>query len=238
MNPSFPTIAELHLPTVAFFGRAFDEYSRFFSIDPSALNGCRILDVAAGPSSFAVEALARGAEAVAADPLYGCRPEALAAHVELDYRRMLDQMRRNESLLRYAYFPSLAAAEESRRAAAGRFLADYETGFAQGRYVGARLPRLPFADGSFDLVLCAHFLFTYARLLDYAFHFAACVELMRVSRGEARVHPVCGLDGRIYPDLPRLQSDLRGAGISARVEPVDYEFFAGTDRMLVLRAGG
>jgi len=234
MNTLLPTSAGLQLPSVAFFGRTFDEYARFFSLDPSALAGSRILDVAAGPSSFTAEAAARGAEAVAADPLYGCPAASLAAYVELDYARMLEQMRRNEGLLRYRYFPSLAAAEASRRAAARRFLDDYEAGFAQGRYVGARLPQLPFADGAFDLVLCAHLLFTYARRFDHAFHLAACLDLMRVGRGEARLHPLCGLDGRPYPELPRLQADLRAAGIEARAVPVDYEFFAGTDRMLVL----
>ncbi|HVW20463.1 MAG TPA: methyltransferase [Opitutaceae bacterium] len=235
MNTLLSSPPELQLPSVAFFGRTLDEYARFFSLDRSRLAGRRVLDVAAGPSSFTAEASALGAEAVAADPLYGCPAASLAAYVELDYRRMLEQMRRHPGLLRFGYFPSIEAAEASRRAAAARFLADYEAGFAQGRYVGARLPRLPFADGAFDLVLCAHLLFTYARLFDYAFHLAACLELMRVGRGEARLHPLSGLDGRTYPELPRLQEDLRAAGIEAQAVAVDYEFFAGTGRMLVLR---
>ena len=167
-----------------------------------------MLDVAAGPSSFTAEAHARGVRAVAVDPLYGYSADALAAHVRIDYARMIAEMRHKEDRFVYGYFPSLAAAEACRRAAADRFLADYESGFVQDRYVGGSLPRLPLADRSFDLVLSAHLLFTYARHLDYAFHLAACRELVRVSSAEVRLHPVCGLDGKPYPELARLQADL------------------------------
>jgi SAM-dependent methyltransferase len=235
MSLAAPT--ELQLPSVAFFGRTFDEYFHCFGLDGPSLNGRRVLDVAAGPSSFTAEAHARGLPAVAVDPLYGLSADALAAHVQIDYARMTREMRRREEQFRFSYFPSLAAAEASRRAAARRFLDDYEAGFVQNRYVGARLPRLPFADRSFDLVLCAHLLFTYARHFDYAFHLAACRELVRVSAGEVRLHPICGLDSRPYPELPRLQADLGGEGIAARIVPVDYEFFAGSGSTLILDRG-
>jgi hypothetical protein len=233
MSPLAPS-AEFQLSSVAFFGRTFEEYFQFFGLDGPSLNGRSVLDVAAGPSSFTVEACARGLHAVAVDPLYGFSTDTLTAHVQIDYARMVAEMRRREEQFRYKYFPSLAVAEASRRSAAARFLADYETGFARSRYVGARLPRLPFADGAFDLVLCAHLLFVYARHFDYGFHFAACRELVRVSAGEVRLHPLCGLDSQPYPELPRLQAALRRDGIAARVVPVDYEFFAGSSSTLIL----
>jgi hypothetical protein len=225
---------ELKLPSVAFFGRTFEEYLSFFSLDLQALSGRRILDVAAGPASFAAEARDHEIDAVAVDPMYGLPLDTLSAHVLIDYRRMIAEMRGNESLLRYRYFPSFEAAEQSRRSAAARFLADYETGFLQGRYVGASLPRLPFGDATFNAVLCAHLLFLYSGTLDYAWHLEACRELVRVSIGEVRIHPVCGLGGRPYADLPRLQRDLAAEGVTWEVQPVDYEFFAGSNSMLIL----
>ncbi len=231
---SFSDPSSLQLPSVAFFGRTFDEYSHCLGFDGSALRGRRVLDVAAGPSSFTAEARASGANPVAIDPLYGYTHEALATYVQLDYDRMFREMRRLESLLTYQYFPSFEAAEASRRSAAAKFLADYEDGFVQGRYVGGALPRLPFADGEFDLTLCAHFLFLYAARFDYVWHLAACRELVRVTAGEVRIHPVCGLGGQPYPELPRLQADLRAVGITTRVISVDYKFFAGADTTLIL----
>ena len=83
-------------------------------------------------------------------------------------------------------------------------------------------------------MLCAHLLFTYAKRFDFEWHLAACRELARVSAGEVRIHPVCGADGRRYPELDRLQAELQAGGIASRLVRVNYEFFIGASSMLVL----
>ncbi len=231
-SPSF------ELSSVAFFGRSLAEYARFFPLDLPALRGRAVLDVAAGPSAFTAEANRLGVRATAVDPLYGCSAETLSAHVRLDYARTLTKMRAKPGIFRLKSFVSLDEAEADRRAAAATFMADYEAGFLDNRYVGGSLPRLPFADASFDLVLCAHLLFIYERLFDYEFHLAACRELVRVSKGAVRIHPVCGPDGHPYRELVRLRSDLAEQGIETRVDRVDYEFFHGSDSTLVLTQRG
>jgi len=225
----------MELPTVSFFGRSFEEYTRFFALDPAALRRTAVLDVAAGPSSFAAEAVRRGIDAVAVDPLYDRPAGQLAAQVRADYHRMFAQMRAKRRLFRLKTFKSLDAAEADRRLAARRFLADYDNNARHGRYVRAALPMLPFLDQGFSLVLCAHLLFIYAARFDYAWHLAACRELVRVSTGEVRIHPVCGAGGRPYAELERLLADLAADGVRGEVVPVDYEFFAGSNSMLVLR---
>ena len=145
----------LELPSISFFGRTLAEYAQFFALDLAALRRRDVLDVAAGPSSFAAEANTRGIDAVAVDPLYTSAPAELAARVEADYAHMFAQMRARPQLLRFRHFPSLAAAEADRRLAAQRFFADFEAQRFYGRYVGASLPHLPFFDGTFDLVLCS-----------------------------------------------------------------------------------
>ena len=238
-RPLFSSDAEppLELPVVAFFGRTLAEYAQFFALDVPALRRRDVLDVAAGPSSFVAEACARGIDAVAVDPRYGDPVEELAAQVHNDYARMVAQMRARPALFRLKSFPSLDAAEEDRRAAAQRFLADYAAHALHGRYVGGALPRLPFFDDAFDLVLCAHLLFLYAKRFDFEWHVAACRELARVSAGEVRIHPVCGADGRPYPKLAALRRELRAGGIESEIVRVDYEFFVGSGSMLVLRKG-
>lgn len=232
--PLLVAASEMELPSVSFFGCTLAEYSRFFALDPAKLRGKAVLDVAAGPASFTAEVCKLGIDAVAVDPLYGCPVTTLATHVQLDYAQMFAQMRTKPHLLRFRSFPSIDAAELDRRAAARRFLGDYEAHFVHGRYVGARLPRLPFLDGAFDLVLCAHLLFVYARRFDLAWHVAACRELVRVSAGEVRIHPVCGADGRRYPELAALRAELAENGIASEVVSVNHEFFVGSSSMLVL----
>lgn len=230
-----PSTQPLELPAVSFFGRTLAEYAQFFALDLAALRKRDVLDVAGGPSSFAAEANARGIDAVAVDPLYTSTPEELTARVSADYAHMFAQMRARPRLFRLKSFPSIAAAEADRRLSAQRFLADFEAQRFYGRYVGASLPHLPFFDGTFDLVLCAHLLFTYASRFDFDWHLAACKELVRVSAGEVRLHPVVGTDGRTYPGLPRLRRELKAAGIASELVRVNYEFFVGTDSMLVLK---
>lgn len=250
LAPSRPVAVStaIDLPSVSFFGRSLAEYTRFFAFDPAAWRDRDVLDVAAGPASFTAEACARRINAVAVDPLYGCPPGTLAAHVQIDYARMFAQIRAKPRLFRLGapaagragprarpFFASFAAAEADRSGAAQRFLADYEAHFVHNRYVGGSLPRLPFLDGTFDLVLCAHLLFTYAAYFDFDWHLAACKELVRVSAGEVRLHPVVSTDGRTYAGLPRLRRELKTAGIACELVRVDYEFFVGANSMLVLR---
>jgi SAM-dependent methyltransferase len=229
------------LPKTHFFGRTLAEYRRLFALrDTHELRpGARVLDVAAGPASFTAEATALGVRATAVDPQYGARPDTLALLARADHARVATQMRAKPELFRPSPegFPNLENAIAERAAAAGRFLADYEDGFVVGRYVGAALPRLPFADASFDLVLCGHLLFLHAGLLDYSFHLAACRELLRVTRpgGEARLHPLCGGDGRPYAALARLLDELAKDGVTATRLPVRGAFFQAADATLVLR---
>ena len=229
------TSSQIELRSVAFFGRTLAEYAQFFALDVPALKGRSVLDVAAGPSSFTAEACKRGIDAVAVDPLYGCRADALAQHVQIDYRAMFSQMRAKPELFRFRSFASIDEAEESRRTAAQRFLADYAAQFVHNRYIGAALPLLPFLDRAFDVVLCAHFLFLYAKQFDFAFHVEACRELVRVSRDEVRIHPIVGMNGKRYPQLKDLRATLAADGIASEIVRVDYAFFAGADEMLVLR---
>jgi hypothetical protein len=225
----------LELPAVSFFGRTLEEYCRFFDLDPASLRDRAVLDVAAGPSSFTAEARRRGLDAVAVDPLYDRPHGELAARVRDDYDRMFRQMREKRRLFRFKTFPSFDAAEADRRAAASRFLVDYEGNGRHGRYVRASLPLLPFLDGAFDLVLCAHLLFIYAARFDFAWHVAACAELARVSHGEVRIHPLVGPGGKPYTELERLRAELETLGIPSAVRKVNYEFFVGSSSMLVLK---
>lgn len=224
---------------MAFFGRSLAEYTRFFALDIASLRGRDVLDVAAGPSSFTAEACARKINAVAVDPQYGRSVELLEEQMRADYAYMFGQIRSKPHMFKTdasGHFASIDAAELDRRSAAQRFLADYATHFIHNRYLAASLPRLPFFDSTFDLVLCAHLLFTYAKRFDFDWHLAACRELVRVTASEVRLHPLCENDGKPYRGLARLRRELKeGSGIASEVRTVDYAFFAGANSMLVLK---
>jgi ubiquinone/menaquinone biosynthesis C-methylase UbiE len=95
------------------------------------------------------------------------------------------------------------------------FLVDYPTGKAEGRYIDAELPGLPFVDASFDLALCSHFLFLYTTQLGEAFHRAAIQEMCRVA-AEVRIFPLLALGGSQSPLVDQTLAELSGQGIRTR----------------------
>lgn len=233
---TLPSPTALEPPPLArFFGRTLDEYSRFFDLNLVRLRRRAVLDVGAGPSSFAAEASRLGIDAVAVDPCYHESPTELAGLVRQDYARMSARIRAKPRHFRQKAFPSFDAAEADRRAAAQRFLAHFEGNLRHGRYVRGALPLLPFLDGAFDLVLCAHVLCGHTERSDLEWTLDACLELARVSGGEVRIHPLCGPDGRPYPELAELRAELLARGLPNVVRTLEYEFFAGGNSMLVLR---
>jgi len=229
------SLPSLDLPAVAFFGRSFSEYLLFLGLRPADLTGRRILDCAAGPSAFAAEAAARGCDVTAVDPRYNRSEAALRRSADDSFARMFDRIRANPELFSTRTFSTVEAAAGDRRRAVEQFLSDYYVGVAVGRYRPGSLPALPFADDSFDLGICAHLLFVYDHLLDLDFHVAAARELCRVSREEVRIHPVVNRAGETSTLLQPLREALTLHGIRSEVIDVDYTFFRGTDRTLVLR---
>jgi hypothetical protein len=111
------------------------------------------------------------------------------------------------------------------------FLDDYGPGKAQGRYVDAELPTLPFADTTFDLALCSHFLFLYASQLDESFHRSAIREMCRIA-AEVRIFPLLALGGGQSPYVAGTVGELRDSGFDVTIETVPYEFRRGGNRMM------
>src|SRR5260370_38773339 len=70
----------------------------------------------------------------------------------------------------------------SRLAAMCRFFSDFEKGKAEGRYVAASLPALPFDDGQLHVALISHLLFLYAKQLPLEFTKDQIQRLSRVAR--------------------------------------------------------
>ena len=88
---------------------------------------------------------------------------------------------------RWDYYKNPEYMRELRKRASTIFLEDYKT--HPERYVAGELPRLSFADKEFDLTLVSYFLFAYQDQLGYEFHRESILEIMRVTRGEARIYP-------------------------------------------------
>ena len=214
--------------------RSFAEYQAMFGLTDADLTG-RILDCPGGGASFTATAAARGTDAVAVDPVYATPVDQLTGRMEQELARGSRWAEANAERYVWEFYGDPAGHARVRAESGGSFLTDV-TKHPQ-RYVAGALPDLPFPDDDVDLVLSSHLLFTYADRLDAAFHLAALLEMVRVSRSEVRVYPLVDQAGRPLPELVRrLVSELTAAGVQAEVSAVGYQFQRGASELLRLRA--
>jgi len=103
------------------------------------------------------------------------------------------------------------------------------------RYVAGELPRLPFLDREFDLTLVSYLLFAYQDRFDYQFHRDSILEIMRVTRGEARVYPTLTFEAQPSEYVPRLQSDPALQAFEFTEIETDFEFLVNSNSYLCVR---
>lgn len=174
----------LQLDDILITGRTFEEYEAFFDLDAQTMKNMRVLDCPGGASSFIAEAREKGIAAQGCDVLYCYDCDSLRVQGE----KSIEQIYADTSWTAdndFSFYRSIERHKEHRTGALETFCADYNT----KDYWFAELPKLPYGDDSFDLVLSSHLLFVYDDRLDEAFHEASIVEMLRVGR-EVRIFPL------------------------------------------------
>ena len=196
-----------------------------FALSDADLAG-RILGCGDGPASFNAEATALGYAVVSCDPIYSFLPEEIERRVEECHDGLIAQVRSHSEDFVSDQFQDPDQLGQFRLATMRRFLADFEAGKAEGRYVTASLPSLTFGDGQFDLALVSHLLFLYSDQLKFEFHFAAVMELLRVAK-EVRIFPLLTLEPRVSPHVDPLLTEFANKGFVSAAQTVPYEFQRG-----------
>ena len=222
----------MQLSEVVPWGRSFSEYRRMFALTDADMER-RILGCADGPASFNAELTARGGKIISVDPLYRFSRDQIAARIAETRKVVLQQLHQNRDNFIWRQVVSVDQLAELRKTAMEIFLSDIVAGLQEGRYLDAELPSLPFADGSFELALCSHFLFLYSEQLSLAFHRQALAELCRVARA-VRVFPLLRLDGKPSQYLEPLMESFRADGYVVNLRQVDYELQKGGNLLLEL----
>jgi hypothetical protein len=222
------------------WGRSFEEYRRMFALTEDDLAGT-ILGCGDGPASFNAEATAFGHTVVSCDPIYAFSATEITRRVEQCYDTVIAQVKQNPDGFVWTRFRDPDHLGECRLAAMRRFLADFEAGKQEGRYVAASLPQLPFEHGRFSSALVSHLLFLYSTHLSLDFHIAAALELLRVAR-ELRIFPLLGLDRQWSAHVSPVRAHLLQAGLKVDIVAVEYELQRADDhagnRMMRIHRNG
>ena len=222
----------LQLDRVVLLGRTLEEYRRYFLLEPDHLIGKRVLDVAGGVSSFCAEANNLGINVTSFDPIYSLSAEKIRERSEPD----LESVHRaigSVPTYRWGYYKSPDYMRELRNRASTMFFSDYET--HPQRYVAGELPRLPFADREFDVTLVSYFLFAYEERLSYEFHRESILQVMRVTRDEARIYPTVTFEAQPSEYLPALRSDPALRQFEFTEIKTDFEFLVNSNSYLRVR---
>ena len=214
--------------------RSFDEYVAMFALTDADLSGA-ILDCPGGAASFAAEARRAGVVVTSVDPVYAGDPAWLATHAVDEAVRGNRHTELSSDSYLWEFFTDITDHLAKRTTAARIFGEDLLT--RPRSYVAAALPRLPFRDRTFDLVLSSHLLFMYADRLDDQFHIAAAFEMARVASRQVRIFPLIADHGTDTRDLiDGVRRALSSAGYPTEIMATAYEFQRGGNEMLVIDA--
>jgi len=221
----------MEFESVVFYGRLGEQALSMFNLagELPRWRGASVLDCPGGPGSLPARLRREGCDVTAVDPLYGLEPQELErrALADLDHTMAVQA---SSPTLRSDF--DLEACRVEHLDTLREFLADRRA--HPDRYLAASLPDLPFADRSFDLVLCGHLLFSYAPIadgglmagagLDLAWHRRALAELCRVSRAQVRLYPAhtIALEARRHPYAEALLAALP-SGWHGRFLPSRYD---------------
>lgn len=215
------------------WGRSFEEYRRMFGLSEHELD-LRIVGCGDGPASFNGEMFQRGHRVVSCDPLYQLSTDQIQERIAVTYKNVVRQTFENRHKFVWTRIKTPEELGKVRLAAMKTFLADFDDGKRDARYVTGELPDLPFGRNTFDLAVCSHFLFLYSDILSLEFHQRAIEEMCRVAP-EARIFPLLNYNAELSPFVEPLLKALAIAGYNTSIEVMPYEFQRGGDKMLRVR---
>jgi hypothetical protein len=213
------------------WGRTFDEYQRMFDLNENDLK-LKILGCGDGPASFNYELNQQGGNVTSVDPIYNLTRQEIQTRIDETFKNILIQAEANQDIFNWDVIKSVEGLGEIRMQAMQLFLASYDEGKAQRKYLPAALPDIPFAAGEYDIALCSHFLFLYTDNLSYKFHVDAINEMLRVAN-EVRIFPLLDVNANESPYVSKIVSDFDIYDIEIR--RVGYEFQIGGNKQLIIK---
>jgi len=221
---------------VAMTCRSYGEYEKMFLLEDDFLKKGKILDVAAGASSFVAEANERGYDAVAVDPLYDLTVEQMTLHGQKEMKEATKKLAKNMSSFSWDSYKDLEEHDTIREDSFKLFLNHYKENSIKKRFITGNLPNLPYDDETFSLVLCNHFLFLYQEQFDLEFHLQAIREMIRVTKkgGMIRIYPLVGFKNERYPYLNELAETLNDKNTVVKTADTRFRFVPAATELLTI----
>lgn len=196
-------------------GHSLADYQQMFDLTAADLKK-HLLDCLPGPNSFNFEVTAKNGSVISVDPLFSLNYDHMA-DLAVDY--VLAVNSKKTKTLIWQTEEEINNFAKSRCKNMIKFLADYDQGLQEKRYLPASLPNLPFADHSFDLALCSHALFIQDKSPSALV--ADISEACRVAT-ELRIFPLLDAAGAVSANLGPVILMLQSLKFGVEVRQVPY----------------
>jgi hypothetical protein len=223
----------LKLDNIIFTGRTYDEYVRMFNLSADDVAHRTFFVCPGGASSFSAVATRHGGRVVAGDIVYGESRTDLERRGRSSLEIIESGMRDVGDGYHWGELGDVNGLLRTRAQALDTFLADYETGLSEGRYIPCALPSISLEPDAVDMVLSDHLLFTYPQFFDEAFHVRSIEAMVRIAKREVRLFPlISSASGARPPSVEAVVQHVRRMGWEAVIETVPYHFQNGANEML------
>ena len=217
------------------WGHQFSEYQGMFDL-PNHLSKKNILELACGPTLVNQE-LNHYSRIVSCDPWFSNDLADIKQKFTDSFKQQVDNIRRHPErfdLNSYGGIDNLIAARHSNME---KFFADYALGWQDKRYQQLHVPnKLAFASSSFDLALCANFLFTDLPEQDIEFHIEFLKEMARVAH-DVRIYPLTNYKAKPAKLLGPILLALQQQGYQVSIQDVSFRFVPESKAMLSIKSG-
>jgi hypothetical protein len=212
-----------------------------FDLELSKIVNFKILDCPSGASSFVSESVSEyGMKFVTGcDVMYKLvDPNRLKSIASNDLEHMGKKLSMVMDLYKWEHYQDIGGLLKARYIPLQKFLSDYSLGIKEHRYVYGKLPKLPFKDQEFDMVLSGNLLFYYHDVFNYEFHLKSLLEFIRVSKQEVRIFPIQTPNGNLPTYFEQLMSDLTrltDSKVSHTIKNAKYHFRKGVNRLIIIK---
>jgi hypothetical protein len=178
------------------WGRSYHEYLEIFNLKSDDLNKF-ILGCGDGPANFDCIHTSKNKKCISIDPIYQFTKKQIVIKINDTFNNVIAQTKNNVEKFNWDKINNVEELAKTRMTAMNIFLNDYEKCLKEKRYIYAELPKLPFNENDFDLIISAHFLFFYSENLSLEFHKDSIIEMLRIAK-EIRIFPIVDVNSNIF----------------------------------------
>ncbi len=218
------------------WGHQFAEYQDMFDL-PQQPNEKKILELACGPTLVNHELTQKNYHVVSCDPWFDADKAKMQERFSENFDAQVQNIHHHPERFDLKKYGGVEHLITHRHHNMDIFFDDFQEGYQEKRYQKLNsLEHLNFDNSSFDLVLCANYLFTDLYEQDVDFHVNFIQEMVRVAH-DVRIYPLTNYKAKPSQILGPVLLALQQQGFQVIIQEVPFRFVPESKAMLRIQSG-